>query len=63
MKFINFILASIALVSTASSVSADGRCGKGYGSCPKGTCCSKYGYCGVTSEYCGAGCNINYGTC
>jgi len=63
MKFINIIIGAVALISTASSATVNARCGKGYGSCPTGTCCSKFGYCGTTADHCGAGCNINYGAC
>ncbi|CZR54754.1 uncharacterized protein PAC_04638 [Phialocephala subalpina] len=31
--------------------------------CPVGQCCSKYGYCGTTSDFCGAGCHPDAGTC
>ncbi|GJM88522.1 hypothetical protein PR202_ga04594 [Eleusine coracana subsp. coracana] len=29
--------------------------------CPNGLCCSQYGYCGITSDYCGAGCQSQCG--
>eukprot|EP00897_Mesotaenium_endlicherianum_P009418 jgi/Mesen1/8504/ME000480S07853 len=34
------------------------QCGKqaGNAKCPDGLCCSQYGWCGVTSDYCGKGC-------
>ncbi|KAH8662429.1 glycoside hydrolase superfamily [Xylariales sp. PMI_506] len=32
-------------------------------SCPLNTCCSSAGYCGVTSAYCGSGCQSAYGSC
>jgi hypothetical protein len=43
----------------------DGRCGKGIGRCPTGTCCSKYGWCGNSIAYCGTkeGCQEGYGEC
>lgn len=28
-----------------------------------GACCSPYGYCGSTADYCGAGCQVDFGTC
>ena len=41
------------------------RCGKGYGKCPDGQCCSKKGYCGTNSNFCSPslGCQSNYGKC
>ena len=47
------------------TVSADGVCG-GSVTCAGSTfgqCCSQYGYCGVSSDYCGQGCNPAFGTC
>ncbi|KAG4102105.1 RNI-like protein, partial [Neocallimastix lanati (nom. inval.)] len=46
-------------------ISSDGRCGKDYGSCPSGQCCSKYGWCGTDDKYCLAakGCNPEFGKC
>jgi len=42
-----------------------GKCGKGYGSCKKGECCSKYGWCGKTNAYCeiNRGCQPEFGDC
>ncbi|ORX75620.1 hypothetical protein BCR32DRAFT_210153, partial [Anaeromyces robustus] len=42
-----------------------GMCGKEYGKCPSGQCCSKYGHCGTTSEYCtiSTGCQSEFGEC
>jgi len=42
-----------------------GRCGKGYGNCPTGHCCSKYGWCGQSSTYCSLtkGCQSEFGQC
>jgi len=42
-----------------------GRCGKGYGKCPSGQCCSQYGYCGMNESHCllTKGCQSEYGTC
>jgi len=48
-------------IPTNSSTS--GKCGKEYGKCQKGQCCSKYGYCGETSAYCGTGCQSDFGKC
>ena len=28
-----------------------------------GGCCSQYGYCGTTTDYCGSGCQPDFGTC
>ncbi|OUM60239.1 carbohydrate-binding module family 18 protein [Piromyces sp. E2] len=39
------------------------KCGYGYGSCPHGYCCSGDGRCGKSFEYCGTGCQPNYGPC
>ncbi|KAG4086883.1 glycoside hydrolase/deacetylase [Neocallimastix lanati (nom. inval.)] len=60
MRYIKFILAAVALISSAA---ASKECGKGIGSCKSGLCCSKYGYCGKTEEYCGTGCQSGYGKC
>jgi len=42
-----------------------GACGASSGGicCPGVECCSRWGYCGVTSDWCGAGCQKEYGTC
>ncbi|ORX55839.1 hypothetical protein BCR36DRAFT_280682 [Piromyces finnis] len=41
-----------------------GRCGKSYGKCPSGQCCSKYGWCGTSESYCAANkCQSQYGKC
>ncbi|OUM63713.1 carbohydrate-binding module family 18 protein [Piromyces sp. E2] len=39
------------------------RCGENYGSCSDGQCCSKYGWCGTSNEYCGVGCQKEFGEC
>jgi len=46
-------------------INSDGRCGKDYGKCPSGQCCSKYGWCGTKDNYCKPenGCQSEYGTC
>ncbi|OUM59969.1 carbohydrate-binding module family 18 protein [Piromyces sp. E2] len=48
---------------TPSSNRHKGKCGKEYGSCDNNECCSKYGYCGKSSEYCGKGCQSEFGRC
>ncbi|TAQ88598.1 hypothetical protein B7494_g3066 [Chlorociboria aeruginascens] len=55
--------------STPSSggltLSEDGEC-SGAHTCtgsPRGPCCSQWGYCGSTSEYCGTGCQADFGQC
>ncbi|KAG4101709.1 glycoside hydrolase/deacetylase [Neocallimastix lanati (nom. inval.)] len=64
MRYIQLVLAAIALISSASAVtSTDGTCGNGHGTCPEGTCCSKYGYCGTTKDHCGVGCQSKFGYC
>ncbi|OUM61783.1 carbohydrate-binding module family 18 protein [Piromyces sp. E2] len=40
-----------------------GRCGFGYGACPFGNCCSYDGRCGKSKNYCGVGCQVDYGFC
>ncbi|OUM57235.1 carbohydrate-binding module family 18 protein [Piromyces sp. E2] len=47
--------------STPSPTKTNSRCGSQYGKCPSGQCCSKYGYCGKDSQYCGTGCQSEYG--
>jgi len=49
----------------AISKSNNGRCGKNYGKCLHGECCSKYGYCGTSTKYCkkSSGCQSHYGKC
>ena len=41
-----------------------GRCGSAYGNaqCADLSCCSQYGYCGITSGFCGTGCQSNCNT-
>ncbi|ORX51846.1 hypothetical protein BCR36DRAFT_582884 [Piromyces finnis] len=45
--------------------SKNGRCGEGFGKCPKGQCCGKDGYCGVTDKHClsNLGCQSEFGDC
>jgi len=48
----------------SKKISSDGKCGTKYGTtCPDGYCCSQYGYCGRTTEYCGKGCQSEFGKC
>ncbi|OUM66221.1 carbohydrate-binding module family 18 protein [Piromyces sp. E2] len=41
------------------------KCGKRFGKCPPGYCCSAYGYCGKSGGYCSPskGCKPKYGEC
>src|SRR5690242_5250295 len=39
------------------------KCGKRGQICPDSSCCSEYGWCGWGSEYCGKGCQPQYGRC
>jgi len=45
------------------TLSTTGKCGSGFGSCAKNECCSQYGYCGTSDEYCGYGCQSEFGRC
>ncbi|ORX41510.1 hypothetical protein BCR36DRAFT_416720 [Piromyces finnis] len=68
MKFINFIIKIITLISisrTAPTYYISDRCGQKYGKCNSGKCCSKYGWCGTSSTYCSIseGCQTQYGIC
>jgi len=64
MNFYSFAILIIYLLIVFTPLSLASRCGKDYGrSCASGYCCSKYGYCGKTEEYCGIGCQFNYGKC
>jgi len=51
--------------ATETAGSDEPECGPGIGSCPDGTCCSKYGFCGITYEYCKVdlGCQKEFGEC
>lgn len=49
--------------SQSPKISTNGQCGKEYGVCPSGKCCSKYGWCGTSSDYCGKGCQSEFGKC
>jgi len=48
---------------TPTPTPSNNKCGKGIGSCKKGECCSKYGWCGKTDDYCGKGCQSEFGKC
>jgi len=48
---------------TPVPVGTKGKCGKEYGKCREGECCSRYGWCGKGDQYCGAGCQSEFGTC
>ncbi|ORX80126.1 hypothetical protein BCR32DRAFT_280786 [Anaeromyces robustus] len=39
------------------------QCGPGIAVCAEGLCCSKYGWCGDSIEYCGTGCQSEFGNC
>jgi len=41
------------------------KCGKNYGQCPEGQCCSKKDYCGTNSQFCSPsqGCQSSFGKC
>eukprot|EP00833_Pecoramyces_ruminatium_P005133 jgi/Orpsp1_1/1179165/evm.model.c7180000068259.1 len=49
--------------SSNGKISTNGKCGKNYGKCPSGECCSKYGYCGTSDKHCGTGCQSEFGQC
>ncbi|ORX43050.1 hypothetical protein BCR36DRAFT_243293, partial [Piromyces finnis] len=52
------------IVPSKLSISTDGSCGMDVGKiCPEGTCCSRYGFCGTSEDYCGMGCQSDYGKC
>eukprot|EP00833_Pecoramyces_ruminatium_P014001 jgi/Orpsp1_1/1188033/evm.model.d7180000061987.1 len=59
MKNILYLFATLLLLSFTSAK----RCGKGFGKCPEGQCCSKHGYCGKLEVYCGGGCQSEFGKC
>ncbi|OUM65771.1 carbohydrate-binding module family 18 protein, partial [Piromyces sp. E2] len=48
-----------------SNSSNHGKCGKDYGKCSDGQCCSQYGWCGKSEEYCSIdqGCQSKFGKC
>jgi len=47
-----------------SDASVNYRCGKGYGVCGRGLCCSKFGWCGTSEDFCSANtCQKEFGVC
>jgi len=52
-----------ATQTTAKKISTNGLCGGENGSCPSGQCCSQYGYGGSDDDYCGTGCQSEFGQC
>jgi len=48
---------------TSKKTSTNGLCGGKNGVCPDDLCCSQYGYCGSSDEYCGKGCQSEFGKC
>ncbi len=54
------------LAQSTLEISQDGTCGEGKVTCVGSTwgqCCSAHGFCGHTDDYCGAGCNPEFGSC
>jgi hypothetical protein len=50
--------------NNSSPTSENYKCGKGYGHCGRGYCCSKYGWCGLTEDFCEPNsCQPDYGVC
>ncbi|ETN46031.1 uncharacterized protein HMPREF1541_00214 [Cyphellophora europaea CBS 101466] len=60
-------LQSIAQTSSTLTVSENGDCGSDVSQTCLGSrfgnCCSSRGFCGSTTDYCGADCQIDFGTC
>ncbi|ORX77032.1 hypothetical protein BCR32DRAFT_295874 [Anaeromyces robustus] len=55
---------TITTTTTNNSLStSEDQCGPGIAVCAEGLCCSKYGWCGDTIEYCGTGCQSEFGKC
>jgi peptidoglycan/xylan/chitin deacetylase (PgdA/CDA1 family) len=54
---------SVQSPRTAEFVPGGTRCGADQGKCPGNLCCSQWGWCDVGPEYCGAGCQEDYGRC
>ena len=67
MRIINFafVFGIIVLISINSVMAANERCGKDYGSCLPGYCCSRHNYCGLSDAHClsSQGCQSKYGKC
>ena len=61
MGFIKFVLVFFVLLSQIFS--SKDRCGKEYGNCDDGDCCSEYNWCGDSEEHCGKGCQSKFGIC
>ena len=61
MGFIKLVLVFFVLVSHIFS--SKDRCGKEYGNCDEGECCSEYNWCGDSEEHCGKGCQSKFGVC
>ena len=59
MKNTLYLFVTLLLLTLATA----NRCGKEYGYCPDGQCCSKHGYCGKSEPYCGRGCQSDFGYC
>jgi len=59
MKNTLYLFVTLLLLSFTSA----SRCGKEFGKCPEGQCCSKHGYCGKLDVYCGGGCQSEFGKC
>ncbi|ORX76761.1 hypothetical protein BCR32DRAFT_283840 [Anaeromyces robustus] len=58
-------LLKTSTTKTSSTPTVKGKCGKEYGKCPSGQCCSKYGWCGTSSDHCSTskGCQSEFGKC
>ncbi|EFQ96937.1 killer toxin alpha/beta [Nannizzia gypsea CBS 118893] len=58
---------SCAPKNCISNCDAKAPCGqyaaKGEGNCPLNVCCSEFGFCGTTTDFCGKGCQKDYGSC
>ncbi|KAF2468474.1 uncharacterized protein BDR25DRAFT_231537 [Lindgomyces ingoldianus] len=69
MGNLSFLLVLLLFESVRSiaytEISHDGLCGHGVSCLGSmfGNCCSKYGFCGSTLDYCGVGCEVQYGYC
>lgn len=68
MRLSDWLVVCIAgLVQGRAVVSTDGLCGGESGltcmSSMFGNCCSKDGFCGATTDYCGTGCQLDFGVC